>query len=71
MLRAQPERRRQVRVRVSAVVEQAEQENTSEARLQAYEQLRQMIAWLRIPLVGGDTESGYLRSLERPETRLA
>jgi hypothetical protein len=32
-------------------IERAERENTDEARLSAYDQLRQMITWLRLPLV--------------------
>jgi hypothetical protein len=39
-------------------IERAEAEQTDEARLAAYEQLRQMLSWLRLPLV--DPEStGY------------
>ena len=37
--------------RLWAVVEQAEEAGSEEARLAAYEQLRQMISWLRLPLV--------------------
>lgn len=37
--------------RLGAVVEGAEQAGSDEARLAAYEQLRQMISWLRLPLV--------------------
>ena len=37
--------------RLWAVVEQAEEAGTDEARLAAYEQLRQMVSWLRLPLV--------------------
>ena len=37
-------------------VERAEEVGTDAARLEAYEQLRQMISWLRLPLVG---DSGY------------
>jgi hypothetical protein len=37
-------------------VERAEEVGTDTARLEAYEQLRQMISWLRLPLVG---DSGY------------
>ena len=37
--------------RLWAPVEEAEQQGTDEARLAAYEQLRQMISWLRLPLV--------------------
>ncbi len=36
--------------RLWAVVAEAEAEDTDEARLRAYEQLRQMISWLRVPL---------------------
>ena len=32
------------------VVTAAEDEDTDEARLRAYDQLRQMISWLRVPL---------------------
>jgi Family of unknown function (DUF6027) len=32
------------------VVTAAEEEGTDEARLRAYDQLRQMISWLRVPL---------------------
>jgi hypothetical protein len=45
--------------RLWAVVEQAEETDTDAARLEAYEQLRQMISWLRLPLVNEGTESGY------------
>jgi hypothetical protein len=45
--------------RLWAVVEQAEDSGTNEARLDAYEQLRQMISWLRLPLVKEGEESGY------------
>jgi hypothetical protein len=37
--------------RLWAVVERAETEDTDTARLAAYEQLRQMLSWLRLPLV--------------------
>jgi len=40
-------------------VDEAEAVGTDEARLEAYEQLRQMISWLRLPLVGDGTDSGY------------
>jgi hypothetical protein len=36
--------------RLNAVCDRAEAEDTDEARLRAYDQLRQMLAWLRIPL---------------------
>jgi Family of unknown function (DUF6027) len=45
--------------RLWAPVEKAEAAGTDAARLEAYEQLRQMISWLRLPLVGEGTESGY------------
>jgi hypothetical protein len=45
--------------RLWAVVAEAEEEGTSEARLVAYEQLRQMISWLRLPLIDGGADSGY------------
>ncbi|MGA7833717.1 MAG: DUF6027 family protein [Acidimicrobiales bacterium] len=40
-------------------VEGAERAGTDGARLAAYEQLRQMITWLRIPLVEEGESSGY------------
>jgi hypothetical protein len=39
-------------------VEQAEQAGTEAARLEAYEQLRQMLSWLRLPLTDPDS-TGY------------
>jgi hypothetical protein len=39
-------------------IEQAEATATNEARLAAYEQLRQMISWLRLPLTNADS-TGY------------
>jgi hypothetical protein len=39
-------------------VEQAESLGTDAARLEAYEQLRQMLSWLRLPLTDPDA-SGY------------
>ncbi len=42
--------------RLWASVERAEGIGTDAARLEAYEQLRQMISWLRLPLV---EDSGY------------
>jgi Family of unknown function (DUF6027) len=39
-------------------IERAEQEGSDEARLRAYDQLRQMISWLRLPLVDPE-HSGY------------
>ncbi|HET6809916.1 MAG TPA: DUF6027 family protein [Acidimicrobiales bacterium] len=42
--------------RLWAVVEAAEEAGSDEARLAAYGQLRQMISWLRLPLVEG---AGY------------
>ena len=41
--------------RLWAVVEKAEETGTDAARLEAYEQLRQMISWLRLPLVDEGT----------------
>jgi hypothetical protein len=38
------------------VCERAEAAGGDDARLDAYDQLRQMISWLRLPLVGG---AGY------------
>jgi hypothetical protein len=37
----------------------AENDDTDEARLRAYEQLRTMISWLRIPLIEEGDASGY------------
>ena len=45
--------------RLWAVVEKAEETGTDDARLEAYEQLHQMISWLRLPLLDEGTESGY------------
>ena len=45
--------------RLWAVGEKAEETGTDAARLEAYEQLRQMISWLRLPLVGEGDASGY------------
>jgi hypothetical protein len=45
--------------RLWAPIEQAEEAGTDRARLDAYNQLRQMISWLRLPLVGDETDSGY------------
>jgi hypothetical protein len=39
-------------------VEEAEADGTDAARLEAYDQLRQMLSWLRLPLVEPDT-TGY------------
>ena len=39
-------------------IEQAEATDTDTARLQAYQQLRQMLSWLRLPLADPDS-SGY------------
>ena len=39
-------------------VEEAETDGTDEKRLEAYEQLRQMLSWLRLPLVDPDA-GGY------------
>jgi hypothetical protein len=40
-------------------VEKAEGIGSDVARMKAYEQLRQMISWLRLPLVGDPADSGY------------
>ncbi len=45
--------------RLWGVFEEAESSGTDAARLVAYEQLRQMISWLRLPLVTRGEESGY------------
>jgi hypothetical protein len=45
--------------RLWAVVETAEETDTDDGRLEAYEQLRQMISWLRLPLVNEGSDSGY------------
>jgi hypothetical protein len=39
-------------------IERAEAEDSDEARLRAYDQLRQMITWLRLPLADPDN-AGY------------
>jgi Family of unknown function (DUF6027) len=44
--------------RLWAPIEQAEAEGSEAARLAAYDQLRQMISWLRFPLVNPEA-SGY------------
>jgi hypothetical protein len=45
--------------RLWAVFEKADEEGSDDARAAAYQQLRQMIGWLRLPLVDEGTESGY------------
>jgi hypothetical protein len=45
--------------RLGSMVEQAEDAGTDSARLGAHEQLRQMIPWLRSPLVNDGEESDY------------
>jgi Family of unknown function (DUF6027) len=45
--------------RLWSVVEHAEQTGTDAARLEAYDQLRQMLAWVRLPLVDEGPASGY------------
>jgi hypothetical protein len=45
--------------RLWAAIEKAERTGTDQARLEAYEQLRQMLAWLRLPLVEDGPASGY------------
>jgi hypothetical protein len=46
--------------RLWEVCERAEAESTDDARLRAYDQLRQMLLWLRLPLVddAGYSDSG-------------
>ena len=43
---------------MSALIQQAEQENTEAARLQAYDGLRQIVSWLQVPLDDPDWRSG-------------
>ena len=45
--------------RLWSVIERAEGLGTDTARLEAYEQLHQMISWLRLPLVEDGPASGY------------
>jgi hypothetical protein len=45
--------------RLWATIERAEDLNTSEARLEAFEELRQMISWLRLPLEADGEVSGH------------
>jgi hypothetical protein len=45
--------------RLWAVVERSEAEDTDAARLAGYDQLRQMISWLRLPLVDDGDDAGY------------
>jgi len=42
-----------------SVVEQAEWSGSDSGRLKAYDQLQQMLSWLRLPLVEGGPLSGY------------
>ena len=44
--------------RLWGAVEAAESAGTDEARLAAYDQLRQMLSWLRLPLIDPDS-AGY------------
>lgn len=44
--------------RLWATIDQAEEEGTEAARLAAYDQLRQMVSWLRLPLADPD-KAGY------------
>ena len=44
--------------RLWAVVEAAEAEDSDEARLRAYDTLRQMISWLRVPLEPSPVQAG-------------
>ncbi|MGC2174283.1 MAG: DUF6027 family protein [Acidimicrobiales bacterium] len=45
--------------RLWAPIEEAERTDTDEARLAAFEQLRALISWLRIPLTEEGDASGY------------
>jgi hypothetical protein len=45
--------------RLWAPIEEAEATETNEARLGAYEQLRQMLSWLRLPLTETGEGGGY------------
>jgi hypothetical protein len=45
--------------RLWAPIEEAESDDTDEARLRAYEQLRGIVSWLRIPLTEEGDASGY------------
>jgi hypothetical protein len=45
--------------RLGEAVERAEEEDTDPTRLEAYQQLRQMISWLRLPVVDEGAGSGY------------
>lgn len=45
--------------RLWSAVEEAERTGTDTGRLEAYDQLRQMLAWLRVPLVEDGPGSGY------------
>jgi hypothetical protein len=42
--------------RLWAPIKEAEASGTDQARLEAYDQLRQIISWLRVPLIG---DGGY------------
>lgn len=45
--------------RLWAAIEKADGKGTDTARLEAYDQLSQMISWLRLPLVNDGADSGY------------
>jgi Family of unknown function (DUF6027) len=45
--------------RLFAPIEVAENVGTRDARLNAYEQLRQIVSWLRLPLIDDSPASGY------------
>jgi len=45
--------------RLWSVIEVAEESDTEEARLAGYEQLHQMISWLRLPLTNSEADTGY------------
>ena len=47
------------------VCERAEGEATDESRLAAYDQLRQMLSWLRLPLVDPDEPTATRLTRER------
>ena len=47
---------------MSALIEQAEREATDQARLQAYDGMRQIVSWLSIPLDNPDWQTPKSRS---------
>jgi hypothetical protein len=40
-------------------IEDAEERGSDAARLSAYDQIRSMISWLRLPVVNDGTDAGY------------